>query len=91
MTTVIILERLSTLAQGHPTGYSIFGHFSRLAMTSPIQFEPGPVCCFSLIFSKLCDHLAFAFCRPFTGSTKRERGISPQEKPSFGFLKKAEV
>lgn len=38
------------------------------------------MCCFSLIFSKLCDHLAFAFHRPFTGSTKREKGISPQKK-----------
>lgn len=79
------------LPQGHSVLGSIFGHFSRFAVTSPIQLKPGPVCCFSLIFSKLCDHLAFAFLRPFTRNTKRERGISPQEKPSFGFLKKAEV
>lgn len=38
--------------------------------------------------------ITFAFASgrvPFSGSTKRQKGISPQEKAGFGSLEKAEV
>lgn len=46
-------------------------------------------CCFSLTFSKLCDHLAFAF-QAFHFRAQRKGGrISSQEKPQLWLLKES--
>lgn len=71
MTTVINLGRVWRLAVGQTTDRTIF---TLLPMTSPGEFDHMHVCCISLIFSGLCDHLVFVWCSPFKGRTMRERG-----------------
>lgn len=80
------------LAQGRLTRCSIFGHFckARSDFTGAIYSWCLRVVSVSFSVNSVIT-LPLRSAGPFTGSTKRQRGISPQEKPSFGSLKKAEV
>lgn len=75
------------------------GVAAKLDITSPGPTLPPPLPACALFQSHFCGKktppvITFAFASgrgPFSGSTKRQKGISPQEKAGFGSLEKAEV
>lgn len=99
-----ILDRGASGRHNSATGLiiKVTGVAATPHIASPEPTLRPPLCrygatpCFSLIFAakKTPPVITFAFALGrglFRRSTKRQKGISPQEKASFGSLEKAEV